>query len=251
MRFLADDSMLIFHDALLDHDTTGAGSVDRLSPKQAAQLRYRADEAVGLCFLPDVVDLIRSGSTLLQVDLKLMRPMSEPRLAALAEALRPIKEQVLIGSQAHWNLRGLAVAGFAVAIDPTLQWHYRPDRRGEGLVPARLGVHGLWDDAPIAHIRHAAAGDYCAARVADIVGLLPAATEWMVDIATIQHLARLGFPLGEALASRGVELAAWTMRDDGPAATTALLREMFDLGATTVITDHAQTLAGYAATLSG
>lgn len=247
VRFLADDSMLVFHDAELAHETTGTGSVDRLSRPEAQRLRYRSDAAAGLCFLHEVVDLIRRGSTLLQVDLKLMRPISAGRFDALRGALEPIRERVLIGSQAHWNLRGLAAAGIPVAIDPTLQWNYRPGRSGEGLIPGRLGVHGLWDDAPIAHIRHASAADYCAARVADIVGLLPEAREWMVDVATIQHLGRLGFPLGPALAERGVELAAWTMRDEGFPATSVLLREMFDLGATTVITDYAEKLAGYVA----
>jgi glycerophosphoryl diester phosphodiesterase len=249
VRFLADDAMLIYHDASLDAETNGSGAVGAIDTAAARELRYRADPAYSPCFLEDVVDVMRGGSTLLQVDLKLMRLMSAERERRLVEALTPIRDLVLIGSQAHWNLRGPARAGLPVAFDPTLQWHYWPHARGENLTPSRLGVHGLWDDAPIAHIPYVAARDYFHSRLDDLLALLPA-REWMVDYGTILHMAEKGFELGHELAHRGVELAAWTLHDTGPGPTSALIRRLFELGTTTIITDAASTLAGYARALS-
>lgn len=247
VRFLADDSMVIFHDADVDSATTGSGRLDQMDWSEAARLRYKKDTSVGLCRLGDVVDAIRIGRTILQVDLKLMRPLSTARRNALVSALEPLGAQVLVGSQAHWNLRRLG--DLRVALDPTLQWHYSPERRA-GLVPARLGIHGLWDDAPIAAIPHTSTSEYFDARIADLVGLLPEAVEWMVDIETLRYLAREGCLLGEELHARAIELAAWTMPDAGAEASATLLMELFALGADTVITDDAAVLGGYARALS-
>ena len=247
VRFLVDDAMVIFHDSDLATETTGTGRIEALDEPAVRRLRLNEHRDVGLCFLEDVVDAMRGSQTLLQVDLKLMRPLSASRERRLREALVPLGEGVLTGSQAHWNLRPLAAAGLRVAFDPSLQWRYDPHRTvGDGLTPARLGVHGLWDDAPIAHIRHVAPRDYVLTRVDDLVGLLPSAVEWMVDIATLIRIEQLGLALGDELEARGIALAAWTMADQGPERSVALLQRLFAIGATTVITDHSLVIAGYA-----
>lgn len=248
VRFLADDTMLVYHDATLDHETTGSGRVEELDGDRAGALRFSANEHLAIPFLADVVDALRGSGTLLQVDLKLMRVMSREREGRLAAALTPVKEHTLIGSQAHWNLRGLARRGFRVALDPALHWHYAPGR-SPALFPGREGIHGLWDDAPIAHNRRVSALDYFAVRLDDLVTLLPEAVEWMVDIPTVRHMARHGFMLGHELAARGLELAAWTLRDRGAVETTAVLREMFAAGADCVIADDAPAVGACAATL--
>jgi glycerophosphoryl diester phosphodiesterase len=246
VRFLSDDGMLVFHDSRLDQDSTGSGPVAALDSDSARNLRFRSEDSTRIAFLEDVVDAIRHTSTILQVDLKLMRPISRPRFERLAGALAPVREHCLIGSQAYWNTRPFAEAGFRVALDPTLQWHYKPQRSGEGLSPARLGLHGLWDDAPEAHIRGFEAGDYVDARVRHLLRLGPA-VEWMMDFATIRHLGALAAPLGHLLGASGVELAAWTVNDIGFAQTRPLLDELLQLGVTTIITDSPLTLAKYAA----
>lgn len=244
VRFLADDSMLIFHDSHLADHTTGDGRVDDLDRAAARALHYRSDLASALCFLEDVVEIMQGSETLLQVDLKLMRPMSQDRLRALSAALKPLGERVLIGSMAHWNLRGLAALGHRVALDPTMQWHFDPDR-GKGYFPDEMGVYGMWDDSPIAHNRHFSPSEYFDTRVDDIRGLLPQAEEWMVDIQTILHMAKLSYSLGDELRKRGVSLAAWTLPDLGPEDTRDTLRRLFEAGVETVITDHPRELAGY------
>lgn len=233
VRFLADDAMLVFHDGRLDHETTGTGKVDALDRPAAAALRCRQDERVRLCFLEDVVDRMRGSNTVLQVDLKLMRPITRARVRTLQAALEPVRSHVLVGSQAHWNLRHLP--GLPLALDPTLQWHSNLGRH-DNLLPRTLGLHGLWDDSPLATNPRASSTEYIESRVEDINGLLPAAVEWMVDIATIEHIAALGVELGELLGRRGVSLAAWTLRGAEPD-PAGLLARLYCSGVHTVITD--------------
>ena len=244
VRFLEDDSMLVFHDSILDEETTGHGRVDALDRASARALHYRFDVSSTLCFLDEVVALARGSESLLQVDLKLFRPITPARVALLSDALKPLGDRALIGSQAHWNLRPLARLGHRVALDPTLQWHFDPDR-GPDFYPGAMGVYGMWDDSPIAHNRRFGPDGYFETRIDEICGLLPSAEEWMVDIDTIRHMAKLSFNLGAALAGRGISLAAWTLHDLGPEDTSSVLGGLFENGVTTVITDDALTIAGY------
>ncbi len=245
VRFLADDAMLVFHDGRLDHETTGTGKVDTLDRVAAAPLRYRQDERVRLCFLEEVVDRIRGSNTVLQVDLKLMRPITQARARALEAALQPVRSHVLVGSQAHWNLRHLR--GLPLALDPTLEWHSEGGRHGN-VVPRVLGLHGLWDDSPLAANPRVATGEYIESRVGDLRGILPAAVEWMVDIPTIEHIASLGVGLGELLGRYGVSLAGWTLRSGEPD-MARLLGRLYRAGVRTVITDAPQAAGDAAATL--
>jgi glycerophosphoryl diester phosphodiesterase len=245
VRFLADDTPVVFHDAVLDGDTNATGPVEQLDRAAARSVRLRAPGDHPIPVLADVADLVRDGSSLLQVDLKPLLPLTGGQLRHLADTLRPIRAQALVGSMAHYSVRHLAAQGFRVALDPTLHWHFNPDRKpGTRRDPARLGQFGLWDDAPVAHIAGVRAADYFAARIDDLAGLCPA-VEWMVDIRTIEHLSGYGFALGDRIAAKGIELAAWTVRDRGAAETGALLDRLFALGTTTVITDHATTVARY------
>ena len=240
--FLADNAMLVFHDDILDRETTASGIVEEQTRESLAGLRYATGEP--LAFLEDVVDEVRRGQSLLQVDLKPMGLLSPERVGLLVKALEPISARVLVGTQAHWNLRPLASAGVPIAFDPTLHWHAAPWAAEETRNPGRMGRHGLWDDAPLAAMAGVETAGYIASRIEDLLALVPA-VEWMVDYRTLLHLEGLGCRLGDVLALRGVELAAWTIKDRGPAETGALARQMFRLGATTLITDAPVALATY------
>ena len=233
VRFMADDAMVIMHDSVLDHATTGLGRLDGLSRTDLAGVRYRGAEEHGICFLEDVVARMRGSSTLLQVDLKALRPLTAARRVSLINVLQPLENRVIVGSQAHWNLRDLGE--LSVAFDPTFQWHYSPERQA-GL-PRTLGVHGLWDDAPLATNPRTSAADYVEARICDIRGLLPNAVEWMVDIQTALYLRTLGTHLGDRLESEGCSLAVWTLHDEGADLLAGVLDDLFEVGARTVITD--------------
>ena len=244
MQFLADDALVIYHGSDLAEETTGSGKVSDLDRTSARAVHYLNDLSSSLCFRDEVVDLLRPRDTVLQVDLKLMRPISEQRLRALSTALQPLGERGLVGSQAHWNLRPLAALGHRVAFDPTMQWHFSPTRE-HSYFPDTMGLYGMWDDAPIAHHLKFSPRQYFETRTQDILGLLPEAVEWMVDVGTVRHMAGLGFALGDELAARGVGLAAWTLRDRGREETLAQLTAVCAAGGSTVITAEPATVLGY------
>ena len=225
--------MLVFHDAALDDVTTGYGRVADMERGDIRGIRYNSGEREGICFLEDVVERLAGTRTMLQVDLKLMTPISDARAGALTTALHPMGYNIVVGSQAHWNLRRLR--GVPVAFDPTLHWHHSPQRPAESF-PRSLGIHGLWDDSPLALSQQVTAEEYLEARVLDLRALVPEAVEWMVDIPTIHHLGALGMSLGDRLGADGCALAAWTLREGTPARRQCL-ESLFALGAETVITD--------------
>jgi glycerophosphoryl diester phosphodiesterase len=237
VRFLEDDSMVVSHDRVLS--PLGEGAAPVRVPSNGSSLSS----------LEEVVAVMQDGQTLLQVDLKLMRPITPQRKDRLADALAPLGSRVLIGSQAHWNLRPIAQAGLPIAFDPTLQWHYYPGRTGKNLSPSRLGLHGLWDDSVIAHIPRIPAEEYVRSRVADLAGMVPGVVEWMVDIRTVLYLRSLGVRLGELLAERGIALAAWTLHDEGDQVTTSVIESLLEVGVSTIITDDPLRAAAYASRL--
>ncbi len=248
VRFLADDAMLIYHDDRLEAHTTGTGHAETLDRAGARLVRYRHGEAHGLAFLEEVVDLLRPSSTMLQVDLKVSGATSPVRTVSLAETLAPIRDRLVVGCVSPAALICLAQHHLPLAFDPMLHLHHWPDRPQGRFSPTRLGPHGFWDDAPQSQAP-AAAVDYLAARTADFLSLVPGVRELMVDIRTLVAMAALGFRMGEVLARSKVELAAWTLADAGPDPTPPLLRRLFELGTTTVITDHPREIAAYAAAL--
>lgn len=246
VRFMADDGMLVYHDATIDGDTDGFGAVEALTRERVPRIRFSSDERISIAMVEDIVDAVRGTDVVLQVDLKQMRPLTDARVNALAGALAPLGEQALIGSMAHWNVRRLTGRGFSLAIDPSLQWNNLADQHSP-LLPSRRGLHGLWDNAPLAVVPGVAGTDYVRERIADINTLVPGCVEWMVDIATLEAIATLGVALGDELHARGVGLAAWTVRDDGPDVTGPLTWRLISLGANAIITDHPRELAGYIA----
>ncbi|MEO8539766.1 MAG: glycerophosphodiester phosphodiesterase family protein [bacterium] len=237
VRFLADDSMLIFHDRRFEASSTGLGLVEDATQQSARSAIYKDKAGTSICFLDDVVEAMKCGTTMLQVDLKGMRPISPSRVQLLEDALRPLGNRVIIGSQAHWNLRPFRE--LPVAFDTTMHWRFEVE---QPTVPRTLGVHGLWDDSPLASNTQVPVAEYIEQRIRDLRGILPNAVEWMVDYGTIFKLAELGVSLGERLGADGCALVAWTVHGTEPDLGGMLWR-LFTLGVETVITDVPQRLA--------
>lgn len=236
VQFLADDAMAIFHDSTFAARGEGPVKLAELARDAIDGFAHGGGERI--VFLEDVVEAVAGSATLLQVDLKLSRPISSRRAQLIEEALRPLHGRLVVGSQAHWNLRRLR--GVPLALDPTLHWAFASRPPG---IPHSLGIHGLWDDSPMASNPRFSAGDYVYARIEDLISLVPGVVEWMVDIGTIFKLAELGVALGDVLRERGLALAAWTLRGSGASPRETLTR-LFDLGVETVITDIPEVAAG-------
>ena len=246
VRFLADGAIAVFHDRDLEHDTTGSGPIETWKRESLAEVRHKADHQTGIAFLEDVVEVMAGSATLLQVDLKPLSLIPVGQLQELERVLRPMGDGVIVGSQGHWNLRRLA--GVPIAFDPWLQFRHQPGRKSMG-GPHTLGFHGMWDDSPVAVSPFFSAAEYVETRIDDLVPLLPRTVEWMVDIPTVLHIGALGVRLGEALARRGISLAAWTLRESS-GDPDGLMGQLFAVGTTTVITDMPLAAAAAATRLA-
>lgn len=246
LRFLADGTMVVYHDAELDKESTGAGELSRLTCEDLRGLTYRRAPHPPIARFEEVVDAVTGSSVMLQVDLKERAPLESSQLAAIEHALGPIATHCIVGTGFYQNLVPIAQRGLRVALDSTPQWHYWPGRSVVGdITPLRMGLHGLWDDSPVAHTPSVDPEDYVASRVEEITALVPVVSEWMVDLHTLRHIEQLHVRLGHLLHERGIELAAWTLRDHGREATRDRMVELFELGADTVIADSAETVASY------
>jgi hypothetical protein len=107
----------------------------------------------------------------------------------------------------------------------------------------------MWDDSPVAVSPFFASAEYLETRIDDLVSLLPGAVEWMVDISTVLHINTLGVRLGEALARRGISLAAWTLKQSS-GDPEVLMEQLFAAGAATIITDIPLVAAAAATRIS-
>lgn len=250
VRFLADDTMVVFHDPDLAPTTDRSGPLDRLTIAAVREARALGPGAPPIALFDEVVDAVAGSGTTLHVDLKHDLPMPAARLDALASALAPIASRAIVGTQAYWNLTPLAQRGLRVAIDPGYLWQRGSARVPTDQFPRTQGLYGFWDDAPLAHIPGADPATYLAMRLREIALLVPAAEEWMVDIDTIRHCDAIGVSLASFLHARDIRLVAWTIVDpelDGPT-TAALLALLFDLEVDTIIAKHALVVAGYLST---
>jgi len=246
LRFLADDTMVVFHDPDLGPTTTGAGRLDACTWAMLDGVRSLGPGQPPIPRFADVVAAITGSSTTLHVDLKHDRPMPATRVQALVAALAPIRDQAIVGTQAYWNLGPLAEAGLPIALDPGYLWQRRV-ATGDQRWPRSEGLYGFCDDAPIAYIPGLRAPEYLALRVAELSALVPGAREWMVDIDTIVACSDLGFSLADYLHGRDVNLVAWTVQDLSYDRTTtaSLIGKLFDLGVDNVIAKHGLVVARY------
>ncbi len=246
VRFLADDAMLVFHDPVFERLTTLAGVVGQSDRGHASAARLLAFPDGALCFLEDAVAALKHCDTVLHVDLKAGGLLKPRQASALREALSPLGSRALLGTMGHWNLRLLAGSGMRLAFDPTRHLHFASDAGDGRRMPHTLGKFGLWDDSPAAELLDGSFEEYLSTRIDDLVALVPGVCEWMVDIGTLLYCDDQGVPMGDRLAERGIELAAWTMRDVNAEENVYAMRRLFGLGVTTIITDDAEALAGHA-----
>jgi len=155
IALLADRDFLVLHDDVLDTATTGSGPIGVLTVDAARRLRLRqhAGERRGQPtehvppLLSDIVALLLASHpapTLLELDAKDAEPWPWPRVEELARLIEPVKDRVVVGSAADWNLRRLRTVApdLQVGFAPALYLGRDPDRLAPRLVDAIRLVPG-------------------------------------------------------------------------------------------------------------
>ena len=231
---------IVFHDRRLDEQTTGAGSIGKATPADIRALSFRDDPDNRPPLLSEVIALALEAQTEVQLDLKDWRPLSEPRLRALIDVVRPAGERIIISTGQDWNLRRLhrAAPGVPIGFDPG---HYL-DHAIEGtpfFLPRTLGAYGYRDDHPLAIGRTEAVGDYLRERWEQIVLMAPGSREFFVSYRLALQMLEDDFNVADFLHERGIDANVWTPDWQG-AESLALLGRLVAAGIDRITTNTAR-----------
>jgi glycerophosphoryl diester phosphodiesterase len=225
---LADSDYLLVHDSVLESETTGHGPVGACTAAEARRLfftRAGVPTPFRVPLLSEVVDALldHGGATRIQLDLKNIVPFpTDEPLRRLVELIRPIGERVSVSTNADWQLRRLRL--LAPWLELGLDIHFYLDWRAPDqpvdprAYPRRRGAYGYWDDHPLASQRFWTAADYLSDRCGMLVGLVPGVSTFYVSHALLARSLDDGFNWAEALHEAGIQLDAWTLDADDPAA---------------------------------
>jgi glycerophosphoryl diester phosphodiesterase len=193
---LADGEFLVAHGPDLEHETTGQGLARAIDSSAARALRFVEHGRPSEHRVPLLGELLVElrGAGRLQLDLKDER-MPPATLDALAQAIEPHQERVIVGGGCAPSLRGLRerLPGLAVGFDPLRVFDLREGRYAGCFAPARITpatleetFERLWDEPPRAEL-------------------------WYLRASLIARLADDGFGVVAWLGRRGVEVDAWTL----------------------------------------
>src|SRR5262249_37120164 len=125
INLLRDADFLVTHDTQLDSATTGSGPVREATRAEVAGLHSRwrgSDWGERPPLLSGVVALMQSTAApmLLGLDGKDEPPWPWLRVEELARLVQPVRERVVFGGCADWNLRRL------MKVDPAIQVGFTP-----------------------------------------------------------------------------------------------------------------------------
>lgn len=253
LGMLADRDFLVTHDDILDHDTTGKGRVRDCTLAESRELRFRWRGAITEHrppLLSEVVELFRSipAPPIVELDMKDFEPWPWPRVEELVRLVEPIRDRIVFGGQADWNLRRL------LAVDPTLPTGFNPffyldwvaDVRDRELVPGVVGAYGYLDQHILSRERRGPTTDYLKDRLGGLLRLVPGAREAHVRLETFERMLADGLSdLVPLFHAAGYLVDVWTL-DAGTPAWEARLAQAVAAGVDMVTTNtpHALSATG-------
>jgi glycerophosphoryl diester phosphodiesterase len=256
---LADRDFLIFHDDLLDGATTGSGLVSATSAEASRGLRLRrrtgrhsfgvpTEHAPPL--LSEVVNLLLAtpGPTVLELDAKDAEPWPWPRVDELARLVEPVKDRVVVGSAADWNLRRLLTVDRTVPVgfDPMFYLDWAPEGAEIDPMPGVRGAYGYLDAHPLARRRYGPTPEYLRDRLGAILRLVPGARDLHLRLCAAERMLDDGLDDLPAIVHRlGYRLDYWTL-DAGTPNWQQRLARAVGAGADIVTTNTPRALAAVA-----
>jgi glycerophosphoryl diester phosphodiesterase len=250
INLLRDGDFLVTHDTQLDSATTGSGPVRLTTRQDAAQLQCRWhgkvwDERPPL--LSEVVDLVRTEAspTVLELDAKDVEPWPWSRVEELARLVEPVRDQVIFGGCADWNLRRLVYVDprIRVGFTPTFYLDWVPPNVAPDELPGEVGAYGYRDRHPLARARMEPTSDYLWERVNALTRLVPGMSEMHMRLSLFEHMQSDG--LGDTahrLHRAGLRVDLWTL-DAGTPDWQGRLNNAVWAGADIITTNTAQQLA--------
>jgi glycerophosphoryl diester phosphodiesterase len=236
---LANDDYLVVHDSVLESETTGAGPVGKATAEQVRSLFIKANGTPTrsrVALLSEVVALFTEYKSpiRLQLDYKDVIPFADDEpLRRLLGLVEPLGEQVMVSSNADWQLRRLGKLAPWLDLGFDIQFYVdwrQPDEPVDPRVPPfRLGAYGYWDDHILATERMLPTAEYLADRCEVLTTQVARVSTFYIDYKLIVQSLVDGFNWAEALHSHGIKLDAWTLDADNPLAVQHA-RRLLDAG---------------------
>ena len=244
IAMLADEDFLVVHDIDLADATTGHGRVEDTTRVQAGRLRLMSD---GLAsterppLLSEVADAIAREPypTLLELDLKDWKPWPWPRVEELVRLLQPVKDRVIFGGGADWNLRRLQ------RVDPSLPVGFNfsdyldwvPPGEPMEPLPGVRGAYGYLDAHPLARARLGSTADYLRDRLGGVLRLAPGARELHLSLLAAERMVEDDLTdLADLVHGHGMLLDLWTLNARTPRWRERLLSAL-EAGADVITTE--------------
>jgi glycerophosphoryl diester phosphodiesterase len=249
-NMLRDRDFLVTHDTQLDSGTTGSGPVRLATRKDAAELRCRWrgqvwDDRPPL--LSEVVELLQAyaSPTVLELDAKDVEPWPYSRVDELVRLVEPVRDRVIFGGCADWNLRRLVQVDphIRVGFTPTFYLDWVPPNVVPDELPGEVGAYGYRDRHPLARARNQPPSDYLWERVNGLIRLVPGAREMHIRLSLFERMQTDG--LGDTahrLHRAGLRVDVWTL-DTGTPDWQARLTNAIWAGVDIVTTNTPQQLA--------
>lgn len=247
---LHDVDFLVVHDLHVDHATNGTGAVAELTRKAAGALRLLHNGQPSTerpPLLSEVVELIgaQSTATLIELDLKELTPMPWQRVEELARIVEPVKDRVIFGGIADWNLRRLLQVDptLVIGFNPAAYFDWAPEGREAQDDHLPCGAYGYLDAHPLARQRATPVAEYLSDRFGGILRLVPSAREAHLRLATFERMLDNGVGDAANLFHRhGLALDVWTL-DAGTPRWQERLARALAAGVDIITTNTARALA--------
>ncbi|OLC54202.1 MAG: hypothetical protein AUH85_12400 [Chloroflexi bacterium 13_1_40CM_4_68_4] len=241
VQMLREREWLVFHDERFDADTDSRGRVRDVTPARATRVRFkRSDERLPL--LSDVVALLAREEypRIVELDLKDEAPLPWRRVEELARMVGPVRERVLIGGSADWNIRRLLEVDPAIPVSLNPHAYIDYGQRDSGLP---RGAYGYRDAHPLARRRLTSVGEYLRDRLGGVMRLVPGAREAHVRLRMFERMLDDGVSdAADIFHDLGILVDAWTL-DAGTARWRARLARAAAARVDVITTNTAPALA--------
>lgn len=250
ISLLADNQFVLLHGPLLEHETTGSGSIRDHTAEQLRELRHLNQgriTGVPVGLLSGAIELLRQypGPVELQLDLKPDVYSPDDILARLVASLEPVRDRVRVTSPSDWALRRLRAfdSDLLLGFDPLLYLEADLGKeRGPGIPPFRQGAYGYWDDHPLASRRWGTTAEYLAARAEALYAQVPTGMIWYIHAWLLGKALDDGFDWIAYLHMHDAQVDAWTL-DAHRLEHVALAQKLIAQGVDRITTNNPVALA--------
>lgn len=237
-----DGEFVLLHDATLERETTGVGSLRSVSQAEFKSLHLRGSEEPTAA-LSEVVGMLRGVgySPKVQVDLKEKLPLSSIAAQRLLKALWPLREKeglrVVVGCLGDWNLRALRRLDSGLEVGLDFAYHLDSPVDSWVRLPLHTNAYGYLDDHPLGYRLLLSPAEYLLDRVETLLQLVPRVSEFYLRREFVLQTLGDGFnPIAFIHDQLGAWVDVWTLDQEDPGALQAL-EQVLEAGADQITTN--------------